>query len=81
MDDEDKSTVYDILKIIEFYTKTHREGLNSARLKDALYNQPKTIDKLRNPPLPAIGNVEDSYEEVSEELEAEGFEKRSYRPT
>ena len=36
-------------------------------MKDALYDIPKAIDKNRNPPLPAIENVEDS-----SDLEGEG---------
>ena len=60
MSDEDRSIVYDILKNIGFYSMKHTKGLNSARMRDALYNLPKAIDKIRNPPLPAIENVEDS---------------------
>ena len=56
MDDEDKSTVYDILKNTGFYSMRHAKGKKSARMKDASYNLPKRIDKIRNPPLPAIGN-------------------------
>ena len=37
-------------------------------MKNALYNLPKTMDKIRNPPLPAIENVEDS----SDDLEGQG---------
>ena len=29
-------------------------------MKDALYDLPKAIDKIRNPPLPSIENVSDS---------------------
>ena len=36
-------------------------------MKDALYDIPKAVDKIRNPPLPAIENVEDSTD-----LEGEG---------
>ena len=36
MDDDDKSTVYDILKNTGFYSMRHKKGLNSARMKDAL---------------------------------------------
>ena len=60
MDDEDKSTVYDILKNTGFYPMKHSKALNSARMKDALNNLPKEIAKIRYPPLPAIQNVEDS---------------------
>ena len=62
MDDEDKLTIYDILKYLGFYSKKHTEGLNSARMKDALYNLPNEIDKIRNPPLPEIENVSDNLE-------------------
>ena len=59
MDDEDKLTVYDILKITGFHSMKHTKGLNSTRLRDALYNLPKEIAKIRNPPLPAIENESD----------------------
>ena len=62
MDDEDKSTVYDILKNIGFYSMRHTKGLKSARMKDALINRPKEIEKIRNPPLPAIENESDNLE-------------------
>ena len=60
MDDEDKLTIYDILKNTGFYSMKHTKGLNSTRHKDAFYNLPKAIDKIRNPPLPSIENVESS---------------------
>ena len=60
MDVEDESTVYDKLKSTGFYSMKHTKGLNSARMKDVLYNLPKEIAKIRNPPLPAIENVKDS---------------------
>ena len=41
MDNEDKSTVYDILKNAGFYSMKHTKGLNSARMRDALHNLPK----------------------------------------
>ena len=62
MDDAGKSTVYDILKKIDFYSMRHTKGLNSARMKDALYKLPKEIAKIRNPPLPAIENESDNLE-------------------
>ena len=49
MDDEDKITVYDILKNIGFYSKRHTKGNNSSRFKDAFYNLPREIAKIRNP--------------------------------
>ena len=60
MNVEDKSTVYDILQNTGFYSMKHTKGLKSARMIDAIYNLPKEIDKIRNPPLPAIENVSDS---------------------
>ena len=36
MDDEDKLTVYDILKKTGFYSMRHTKGVNSARMKDVL---------------------------------------------
>ena len=36
-------------------------------MKDSLYDLPKAIDRIRNPPLPSIENVEDS-----SDLEAKG---------
>ena len=56
MDDDDKSTVYDILKNTGFYSKRHTKGTNSSRFKDAFYKLPREIAKIRNPPLPAIKN-------------------------
>ena len=65
MGDEDKSTVYDILKNTGFYSMRPKKGLKSARMKDALYNLPREIAKIRNPPLPAI-------EIESDNLQGEG---------
>ena len=65
MDDEDKLTIYDILKNIGFYSMKHKKGLNAARMKDALFNLPREIDKIRNPTLPEIENE-------SNDLEGEG---------
>ena len=64
MNDEDKSTVYVILQITGFHSMRRKKGLNSARMKDALYNNPKAIAKIRNSSLPAIQNVENSFEEL-----------------
>ena len=73
MNHEDKSTVYDILKNTGFCSMRHNKGLKSTRMKDAFYNLPKAIAKIRNPPLPAIENVEDSYEELSDNLQGQGL--------
>ena len=42
MDSEDKSTVFDILEKTGCYSITHT-GLNSARMKDGIYELPKAI--------------------------------------
>ena len=60
LNDNEKETVYNILEDVGFYDKRHTKGLKSSRHKDALYNLPKAIDKIRNPPLPSIENVETS---------------------
>ena len=60
MDDEDKKTVYNILKNLGFYSTRHTKGKKSARMKDALKNLPREITKIRNPPLPAIENESDN---------------------
>ena len=69
MDDEDKLTVYDILKNTGFYSIKQTKGLKSVRMKDAFYNLPKERAKIRNPPIPAIENIEDS----SDNLQGEGL--------
>ena len=66
MNDEDKSIIYDLLKNIGFYSMRHKKGLNSARMKDAMKNLPKAIDRIRNPPLPTI-------EIESDDLQGEGL--------
>ena len=60
MENEDKLTVFKILRNTGFFSLRHTKELNSARMKDALYILPKAIDKIRNPLLPTIENVEDS---------------------
>ena len=59
MDNKDKLTVFNILEITGFYSMRHTKGLNSTRMKDALYNLAKEIAKIRKLPLPAIGNESD----------------------
>ena len=68
MDEEDKITVYDLLKNIGFFSMKHTKGLNSAKTKDASHNLPKERAKSRNPFLPEIENIED----VSDNLEGGG---------
>ena len=70
MDNEDKLTVYDILKNTGFYSMMHTKGLKSARMQDALYILPHEIARIRNPPITAIENVEDC-----SDLEGQGNEK------
>ena len=59
MDNEDKLIVYDILRNTGFYSMRPTKGKQSARMKDALYNLPNAVAKIRNPPLPAIENESD----------------------
>ena len=44
----------------------HTKGSDSAKMKDALYNIPKTIPKILKCPLPTLENIEHSYEEISD---------------
>ena len=60
MNNNEKETVYNILKDVGFYNTRHKIGLKAARMKDALYDLPKEIAKIRNPTLPSIENVADS---------------------
>ena len=60
MDNEDKLSVYDILKNTGFYSMKDTKGLNSARKKDALYNLPKEICRIRKPAVPTIENESDN---------------------
>ena len=60
LDNVEKETVFDLLENVGFYDNIPKIGFNSARNKDALYNLPKVIDKIRNSPLPSTENVEDS---------------------
>ena len=45
MDNEDESTVFNILEKVGFYSMTDNKGLYSARMEDALYHQPKALAK------------------------------------
>ena len=60
MDNFEQETVFDILQNVGFYDNIPKRGFKAARMKDALYDLPKAIDKIRNSPLPSIQNVEDS---------------------
>ena len=68
MDNEDKLTVFNILKNDGCYDKIHKIRLKSARMKDALYILPKAIAKVRKPTLAPIESIED----VSDDLQGEG---------
>ena len=67
MDNVEKETVFNILKNVGFYDNISKKSFNSARMKDALYNLPKVVNKIRNPHLTSIENVEES-----NDLEGEG---------
>ena len=60
MDNFEKETIFDILQNVRFYDIIPKIGFKAARMKDALYDLPKATDKIRNPPLPTIENLEDS---------------------
>ena len=60
MDDESKLNFFKILKNVEFCNNIPKIGLKSARMKDALFNLPKAIAKIRSPPLPAVDKIEDA---------------------
>ena len=57
--DEEKSSVYEILKNIGFYSMRQKKWLKSARMQNALHNLPKEIAKFQTPTLPALENVSD----------------------
>ena len=60
MDNHEKETVSEILNNVGFYVNIPKLRFKAARMEDALYDLPKAIIKIRNPPLPTIENVEDS---------------------
>ena len=69
LDNNEKETVNNILKdFVFFYKMRHSKGLKSAKMRDAIHNLPKEIDKMRNPPLPAIENIEDSSDLEGQEV-------------
>ena len=65
----EKEAVYNILKDVGFYITRHKIRLKATRTKDALYDLPKEIAKIRNTTLPSIENAADS-----DDLEREGVE-------
>ena len=65
MVNEDKLTVFNILKKTGFFSMKNNRGLESATMRDALYNLSNEFAKIQNPTLPAIGNV-------SNDLQGEG---------
>ena len=60
MDNFEKQTAFETLKDVGFFNNIPKIGFKAARMKDVLYNLPNEIDKIRNPPLPAIENESDS---------------------
>ena len=60
LNNNEKETVYNILKDVGFYNTRHKIGVKAARMKDALYDLTKEIANIRNPTLPSIENVADS---------------------
>ena len=75
MNKEDKSTVFDIFEESGFHSITHNRGLNSARKKDALYQLPKSIAKIRNYLLSLPQIVNEESDEDSGGLQGQGNEK------
>ena len=67
MDNEDKLTVFNILENVGPFDRMPKIGLKSARMRDASYNLPKAVAKIRNLSLPAIENIE----VVSDNLQGE----------
>ena len=80
MDNGEKETAFDILNKVGFFNMKHTKRLSSARMKDALYNLPKTKTKIINSPLTAIEDIGDSYEETSDnDLEGQGIDNIQLR--
>ena len=50
LNNNEKETVYNILKDVGFYNMRQNKGMKSARMRDAIHNLPKEIKKIRNPP-------------------------------
>ena len=68
MDKEDKLSIFNILKNVEFFENIPKNYLKSTGMKDALYNLPKIIAKIRSPPLPAIEKTEYIADDLKGEL-------------
>ena len=69
LNNNDKITVYNILKVVGFYNRPMTKGNESARFIDITYNQPKKIEEISNPPLPLPPTES---EEESIDLQGEG---------
>ena len=67
--EDNKQIKYDILERIGFHWITHKKGLYSARVEDALYELPKAIEKIWNP-LVSLQSAED---EDFEEEDSDGL--------
>ena len=74
MNINEKELVFDIFNSVGFYDMKKTKVLNSTRMRDASYNQPKTRTKLLNPFLPEVEKIEVSYEEISDnDLKGQGI--------
>ena len=60
LNNNEKETVYNILKDVGFYKTRNNKGLKANRMGVALHDLPEVIDRIRNAPLPSNENVEDS---------------------
>ena len=67
MHDEDKLIVNKTVSNVGFSGKTPEKSLKSTRMKDAFYNLPKAIAKIRNPPLPPVEIIEDASDNLQGE--------------
>ena len=72
MDNEDKLSIFNILENVGFHDNLNKNSLKSVGMKDALYNLPKAIARVRILLLPAIEEIDDSYKDLSDKVEGEG---------
>ena len=77
MKNNEKKTIFVFFNDVRFFDLKHTtKGVNSAKIEDVLFNLPKTIPKILNIPSAATGNIEGSFEEISDnDLESERIEK------
>ena len=77
MENEDKLTVFNMLSNVGFCDNIHEKVLKSARMRDALYDLPKTKAKIGNLPLPTIEVIEG----VSDKSQGKGIKKLLFSQT